>query len=288
MSVCRACPSGRIGIVEEVATTRRRASFALEPCKGRPVRRRPGDPDASVLVVGLAPAARTVPTGPVGCSPVTALAIGSTLRYSAPVSPISRPPGRPAMVCSSTICGSPRRCVARRLPVGRPLREAHLFAVARPGTASSSQPQLRSLLALRAHRLGLDLARARLGWRVPRPKPRFGHGAEAERHALTDAPVRLVSCYHVPASRTPSPASSSRCWTRYSDASAPRPPTPDREVAQLRAAVVGKFRRAWRSIRSAPPSSALLTGQRSFSSAIRWKSSSEISGTWALTVNLVR
>ena len=56
VSVCRACPR-LVRWRETVATTGRRASFADQPYWGRPA---PGigGPQAPVLVVGLAPAAR--------------------------------------------------------------------------------------------------------------------------------------------------------------------------------------------------------------------------------------
>ena len=35
------------------------------------------------------------------------------------------------------------------------------------------------------------------GWSVPRPKPRFGHGAEAVLTTAGGSAVRLVGSYHV-------------------------------------------------------------------------------------------
>jgi uracil-DNA glycosylase len=40
-------------------------------------------------------------------------------------------------------------------------------------------------------------AARRLGWEVPRPKPRFGHGAETVLTTPSGTPVRLLGCYHV-------------------------------------------------------------------------------------------
>ena len=48
--------------------------------------------------------------------------------------------------------------------------------------------------------IGWDAALAsarRLGWAVPRPKPRFGHGAETLLVTADGAPVRLLASYHV-------------------------------------------------------------------------------------------
>ena len=60
------------------------------------------------------------------------------------------------------------------------------------------QPGLRSVLALGAVGWGALLAAGRrLGWTIPRPKPRFGHGAVAHLGLPDGREVRLVGCYHV-------------------------------------------------------------------------------------------
>jgi len=41
----------------------------------------------------------------------------------------------------------------------------------------------------------ISIARS-LGWEVPRPKPKFGHGARATLQS-PGGPVELVGCYHV-------------------------------------------------------------------------------------------
>jgi len=40
-------------------------------------------------------------------------------------------------------------------------------------------------------------AARRLGWQVPRPAPRFGHGARAEITRTDGTTVHVVGCYHV-------------------------------------------------------------------------------------------
>src|SRR5690625_7874906 len=42
----------------------------------------------------------------------------------------------------------------------------------------------------------LRAARA-LGWQVPKPQPKFGHGSEAMLHTRDGEPVVLLGCYHV-------------------------------------------------------------------------------------------
>ena len=59
-------------------------------------------------------------------------------------------------------------------------------------------PRLRAILCLGA--IGWDGALAAAtaaGWDVPRPKPRFGHGAEATLTTPEGRGIRLVGCYHV-------------------------------------------------------------------------------------------
>lgn len=58
-------------------------------------------------------------------------------------------------------------------------------------------PDVRAIMALGG--IGWDAALAaarRLGWKVPRPKPRFGHGATVSLEA-SGRTVTLVGCYHV-------------------------------------------------------------------------------------------
>jgi uracil-DNA glycosylase family 4 len=59
-------------------------------------------------------------------------------------------------------------------------------------------PRLRSMLALGSIAWDATLASARrLGWEVPRPKPRFGHAAETTLTTEAGHAVRLVGSYHV-------------------------------------------------------------------------------------------
>ena len=59
-------------------------------------------------------------------------------------------------------------------------------------------PRLRSIMALGSIAWEATLAAARaLGWAVPRPSPRFGHGATVTLGLPGDRTVRLVGSYHV-------------------------------------------------------------------------------------------
>ncbi len=195
VSVCRACPR-LVAWREEVATTRRRASFALEPYWGRPVASF-GDPDASVLVVGLAPAANGANrTGRMFTGDRSGDWLYAALfRAGFANQPTSWASGDGLQLDDLRIT-APVRCAP---PANRPTTEEKLTCSPwLDRELQLSQPQLRSLLALGGIAWDSILAAARrLGWRVPRPKPRFGHGAEAELTLPDGRPVRLVGCYHV-------------------------------------------------------------------------------------------
>ena len=70
---------------------------------------------------------------------------------------------------------------------------SHILAV----DVQMAEPVLRSILAPGGFAWDATLAAARrLGWTTPRPKPRFGHGAEAVLDTSVGS-VRLVGSYHV-------------------------------------------------------------------------------------------
>ena len=191
-SVCRACPR-LVRWREEVATTKRKA-FADQPYWGRPV---PGwgDPNARVLIVGLAPAAhggnRTgriftgdrsgdwlfaalhrvgLATQPTSVHAADGLRLVNT-RVVAAVR--CAPPGNAPTPAERDTCA------------GWLDREVHLLmGSARAVVALGSFAWAAALGALR-----------RNGFAVPRPRPAFGHGVETA--LLTSGQqVRLIGCYH--------------------------------------------------------------------------------------------
>lgn len=195
VSVCRACPR-LVAWRESVATTGRRASFADQPYWGRPG---PGfgDPRPRVLVVGLAPAANgTNRTGRLFTGDRSGDWIYAALhRAGFANQPTSVAAGdglelTGLRIVSAVRCAPPanRPTPEERRTCGQWLdRELDLVT-----------PGLESMLALGA--IGWDAALAaarRLGWEVPRPRPRFGHGAEAVLRTRDGRPVRLLGSYHV-------------------------------------------------------------------------------------------
>ncbi|PPK97224.1 uracil-DNA glycosylase family 4 [Kineococcus xinjiangensis] len=192
-SVCRACPR-LVAWREEVARTRRRA-YAGEPYWGRPVPSLGESP--RVLVVGLAPAAhggnRTgrVFTGDRSGDWIIA-ALHAAGLASQPTSVHAadglRLPG--CRIVAPVRCAPPdnRPSTAERDTCARWLDAELRLAVA----------ELRVVLALGGFAWASVLGAARrAGWRVPRPQPRFGHGAQAELLLPDGRAARLLGSYHV-------------------------------------------------------------------------------------------
>lgn len=194
VSVCRACPR-LVEWRESVAATRR-AAYADQPYWGRPAPSF-GDARAGVLIVGLAPAAHGANrTGRMFTGDRSGDWLYAALHRAGFASQRrARHAGdgvelRGVRITASVHCAPPanKPTTAERDTCGHWLdRELELLA-----------PQLRSILCLGS--LGWDAALAAMrrgGWGVPRPKPRFGHGAMAEVSTPDGRGVRLVGSYHV-------------------------------------------------------------------------------------------
>jgi uracil-DNA glycosylase family 4 len=195
VSVCSACPR-LVEWREGVAREGRRAAFADQPYWGRPGPSF-GDPEAPVLVVGLAPAANgTNRTGRMFTGDRSGDWLYAALHRAGYASqPQSWASGdglalTGVRIVAAVRCAPPknRPTPEERATCGHWLdRDLELAA-----------PHLRSMLALGA--IGWDAALGaarRLGWEVPRPKPRFGHGAEATLKTTGGRGIRLVGSYHV-------------------------------------------------------------------------------------------
>ncbi|GAB3820943.1 uracil-DNA glycosylase [Tessaracoccus terricola] len=195
VSVCRACPR-LVEWRERIATTQRRASFADQPYWGRPAPSF-GDPAAPVLVVGLAPAANGANrtgrmfTGDRSgdwlfaalhragfANQPTAVAAGDGLELTG------------IRIVAAVRCAPPdNKPTTSEKATCSPWLDREL---------ALAEPRLRSMLALGS--IGWDAAIAaarRSGWTVPRPKPKFGHGATAELTTPSGRPVVLHGSYHV-------------------------------------------------------------------------------------------
>jgi uracil-DNA glycosylase family 4 len=195
VSVCRACPR-LVRWRETVATEGKRASFADQPYWGRPG---PGfgDPEPAILVIGLAPAANgTNRTGRM----FTGDRSGDWLYAALHRAGYARLP-------TSTHAGDGQSLTGVRIvaavrcapPANKPdPAERATCGLWLDRDLALAAPGLRSMLALGAVAWDATVVSARrLGWEVPRPTPRFTHGAEIMLTTTGDRPVRLLASYHV-------------------------------------------------------------------------------------------
>lgn len=194
VSVCRACPR-LVAWREEVARTKR-AAFADQTYWGRPVPSF-GDPDAAALVIGLAPAAHGANrTGRM----FTGDRSGDWLYAALYRAGFASQPVATSADDGLTLTGlriiAPVHCAP---PDNKPTtQEKATCAPWLDRDLRLAEPHVTAILALGSIAWDSTLAAARrLGWAVPRPKPRFGHGAEAVLVLPNGRPVRLVGSYHV-------------------------------------------------------------------------------------------
>jgi uracil-DNA glycosylase family 4 len=193
VSVCRACPR-LVRWREDVAETKR-ASFAGEPYWGRPIAGW-GDPEPAVLVVGLAPAANGGNrTGRI----FTGDRSGDWLFASLHRVGL-------AVQDSSLHAGDGQRLIRTRMvatvrcapPDNKPtVQERDTCAPWITKEVALVAPSVRAVVCLGSY--GWDAAlrvfRA-VGYDVPRPKPRFGHGAEAVLTSPEGRQLTLLGSYH--------------------------------------------------------------------------------------------
>ncbi len=187
VSVCRACP--RLVAWREAVATQKRAAYAAEPYWGRPV---PGwgDPDPWLVVLGLAPAAHGGNrTGRVFTGDRSGDWLFAALhRAGLAALPTSTAAGdgqqlRGARIVAAVRCAPPdNRPTPQERDTCAPWLDAELAQL----------PHVRVVLCLGG--FAWDAALRHLaagGAALPRPRPRFGHGATAQVGALT-----LLGCYH--------------------------------------------------------------------------------------------
>ncbi len=184
---CRACP--RLVAWREQVAREKVARFAGQAYWGRPV---PGfgDPAATVCIVGLAPAAHGGNrTGRI----FTGDRSGDFLYASMYRCGLANQPTSVALDDGLELSGAYVAAVNRCAPPGnKPTPEERDTCLPYLEREIAALTALRSIVALGAFAWdGILRALATLGHTTPRPKPRFGHGAEA-----TVGPYRLVGCFH--------------------------------------------------------------------------------------------
>ncbi len=195
ISVCRACPR-LVAWRESVAREGRRAAFADQPYWGRPGPSF-GDPRAPVLVVGLAPAANgTHRTGRMFTGDASGDFLFAALHRAGLASQPTSVAAGDGQSLSGVRIAAAVRCAP---PANRPTGEER-------ATCSHwlqrelelSRPALHTVLCLGAIAWSATLAAGRsIGWRVPRPPPRFGHATQVSLITADGRSIRLVGSYHV-------------------------------------------------------------------------------------------
>ena len=192
-SVCRACPR-LVSWREEVAEVRRK-SFSNEPYWGRPVSGW-GDPAPSVLILGLAPAAHGGNrTGRVFTGDRSGDFLFASLHRVGFASK-----------ATSIMAGDGQRLAGARMVAA--VRCAPPENKPTPRERDTCAPWLAAEVRLVADTLRVIVCLGGFAWQalwpvlaeggygVPRPRPAFGHGAEAYVTGPDGAPLLLLGCYH--------------------------------------------------------------------------------------------
>jgi uracil-DNA glycosylase len=185
--VCRLCP--RLVEWRERVAREKRAAFADQDYWGRPV---PGfgDPEGRILVVGLAPAAHGGNrTGRIFTGDRSGDFLFDALHRSGlsnqPTS-LSRDDG---LRLHDVYVGAVNRCSP---PGNRPTPHERDNCLPYLSREMEALRRLRVVVALGSFAWdGVLMALAANGHPTPRPKPRFGHAAEA-----TVGPYRLIGSFH--------------------------------------------------------------------------------------------
>lgn len=188
---CRACP--RLVAWRELVAREKRAAFRDQVYWGRPV---PGlgPPDASLLIVGLAPAAHGANrTGRMFTGDRSGDVLFAALHAVGLANQATAEHAGDGLALRGTRITAPVHCAP---PDNRPT----------PAERDTCGGWLRAELALLVPRAVVVLGGfgwqalfpvlAGAGWVVPRPRPRFGHGAHVEL-AGERGPLQVFGCYHV-------------------------------------------------------------------------------------------
>lgn len=194
ISLCRACPR-LVQWRETVATEGRRASFADQPYWGRPGPTF-GDPDAEILLVGLAPAANgTNRTGRMFTGDASGDFLYAALHRTGYANQPSSVAAGDGLELTGVRIIATVRCAP---PANKPTAQEKASCLPWLRRDLELSPGVHTMMAIGAIGwVGALSAAAALGWAVPRPAPKFGHGAEVVLERPVAAPVRLVGCYHV-------------------------------------------------------------------------------------------
>ncbi|MEU3012017.1 uracil-DNA glycosylase [Nocardia asteroides] len=194
ISTCRACPR-LVAWREEVARVKRPA-YRHEEYWGRPV---PGfgPDDAEILVVGLAPAAnggnRTGRMFTGDRSGDVLFAALHAVGLATGAHPVSRDDGIELRGIRLT---APVHCAP---PENKPTsEERHRCAPYLSRELELMAPTVRVIVVLGGFGWqALFTVLTAGGWQVPRPRPRFGHGAQIALSHPDGRTITVLGCYHV-------------------------------------------------------------------------------------------
>jgi uracil-DNA glycosylase family 4 len=192
---CRACPR-LVAWREEVARVKR-AAFADQEYWGRPV---PGfgPADAAIAIVGLAPAAHGANrTGRMFTGDRSGDVLYAALHAVGLASQPTATHRDDGLTLRATRITAPVRCAP---PANKPTpaeRDACRPWLTRE--LALLRPTLRAVVVLGAFGWQALLPiLAATSWRVPVPRPAFGHGAHTTLPATDSGPdLHLLGCYHV-------------------------------------------------------------------------------------------
>jgi uracil-DNA glycosylase family 4 len=192
ISLCRACP--RLVAWREGVAVAKRASYAAEPYWGRPIAGW-GSPAPQVLVVGLAPAAHGGNrTGRIFTGDRSGdWLFAGLFRAGLAVQPTSTHAGDGQALVDTRLVAAVR-CAP---PDNRPnVEERDRCAPFLEREVALVSGSVRVVVALGGYGWDAALRALRaLGWQVPRPRPRFGHGAEVLLPGAA-RDVVLLGSYH--------------------------------------------------------------------------------------------
>lgn len=191
---CRACP--RLVAWREHVAAVKRAAFADEQYWGRPVPSF-GDERAAVLVVGLAPAAHGANrTGRFFTGDRSGDVLFAALHATGfASSAVSRQAGDGLTLAGARLTAPVRCAPPDNMPTPDERRTCAPYLARELELLSAT---LRVAVVLGGFGWQALLATlADAGWTIPRPRPRFGHGAELVLAHEDGRRLTLLGCYHV-------------------------------------------------------------------------------------------
>ena len=193
ISVCCACP--RLVAWREAVAVQKRASFAAEPYWGRPIAGW-GDPEPAILILGLAPAANGGNrTGRIFTGDKSGDWLFASLhRVGLAAQETSLHAGDGQRLINTRMVATVRCAPPDNKPT---VEERDTCAPWLHRELALVSTRLRAVVCLGSYGWDAALRTFRaIGWTVPRPKPRFGHGAEAALGAPDGHEVVLLGSYH--------------------------------------------------------------------------------------------